>query len=173
MFRRIFGLIDWLGGLFSLLIDSLTTNRVPGFIQGNMIFYRYIFIRSPRYILSWLMITPHSKMGVVHFLDVSMTTKYRGLNRESSVGKGLLVLVTVRIFRFRFSIALVVYMILLISGGYLKNTDRACQLSLQLLIAYVYLPPHVSSKHSRRQDPLPHWAQYISVMSLQNFLRSR
>jgi|GEM_PF-4617441 len=95
----------------------------------------------------------HSRIGIVHFSDASNTIRYSILNRESSVGKELLVFVIFRICLLKFSIALVVYIIRLISGGYLKKVDKYCQLSLQLLIAYEYLMPHLISNRSRADNP--------------------
>jgi len=102
---------------------------------------------------------PHSRIGIVHFSDASNTIKYSILNSESSVGNELLVFVIFRICLLKFSIALVVYIIRLISGGYLKNVDKYCQLSLQLLIAYEYLSPIFYQIDQEQPILLPHWQQ--------------
>ena len=62
---------------------------------------------------------PQLWSAVVHFFEASMTAKYTSLNSESSVGKLDLFLVTFLIYLFRFSMAFVVYMMRLISSGYL------------------------------------------------------
>jgi len=49
-----------------------------------------------------------SRSAVVHFLEASMTAGYSSLNSASSVGNEDLFLVTLRIWRFRFSMVLVV-----------------------------------------------------------------
>jgi hypothetical protein len=48
----------------------------------------------------------------------------------------------------------------------LKNVDKYCQLSLQLLIAYEYLIPIYSQTDQEQLILLPHWQQcrYLSYL---------
>ena len=121
----------------------------PLHAAGAHVFYKSPgWIRSPKYMHNWSSVCPQSQLFPVHFFVISIMTRYRILNRESSVGKMVLCFVTFRSCRLKFSMEFVVYMSLRISEGYLKYVDNCGQLFLQEAIEDGYLPPHFSSRSS-------------------------
>ena len=71
------------------------------------------------------------------------------LNRASSVGNTAFDFVTLRKPRLKFSMEFVVYIIFLISAGYLKNVDSCGQLFRHEATDAAYFFPHTYSSVSK------------------------
>ena len=65
-----------------------------------------------------------SLTGILHFLLILFIAKYKILNADSSLGNTRLFLITFLMVEFTDSIELVVYKILRISLGWLKNVGK-------------------------------------------------
>jgi len=83
-------------------------------------------------------------IGIVHFLEAFFIPKYSNFIKEFSFGKAPLVLVSFLNCRCTDSIILVVYIIFLISVGYLKNTDKLSHLFCQEFMTRGYFLAHFS-----------------------------
>src|SRR5690606_1222492 len=95
---------------------------------------------------------PRSKISNVPFilrqLKAFIVVRYSNFIAASSLTKALLVLVAFLNCLLKLSMALVVYINLLISGGYLNIVLSSFQLSRQLFTANRYFPDHLFSRLS-------------------------
>jgi len=90
---------------------------------------------------------PFSRNVIYSHEDVVLKNKV--LKTESSLGKTLLLLVTLRNWLFKPSIAFVVYIMRLITSGYCKKTTKFCQLFCHDFAMCGYCLPHFKSKSDK------------------------
>lgn len=81
----------------------------------------------------WYNIFHQLDNGLVHLFDIFPIAKYNIFNALSSLGSTFFVLLYFLNCEFKLSIGFVVYINLLISGGYLKNVFNSGQLFFQLI----------------------------------------